>query len=111
MPLVLNTSGGDFEDAMHLESGPESTLPFNMKPDQQQEALIIHMKVLTSDLKEIEAANVALNKAVRGQRINGKDVCIIVTDESVSLNIADARALAAHITPTIMRNLGLSSIR
>ena len=110
MTFVLNRSGADDEDALHVQSKANSALPFSMNKDASSDALIIHMKCLTSDLKEIEAANVLLNRLVRGQRVNGKDVCVVVTDESVSINIATARALAAFVAPEIHRILGISGI-
>lgn len=90
--------------------GPEDgrpTLPFARQELDGEDAVIIHMKVLSTDLALAREAYRMVNRAIEGRRVNGRPISVVVTNDSVDMNITDMRHIAAHITPHVMRALGL----
>ncbi len=74
-----------------------------------KDSVVVHVKVLSDDLREIQETTRAVTRAVADARVHGKQISVVVTDEKVQMSIGDMKQLASYVTAEVMKALHIPS--
>lgn len=83
-----------------------SALPFGAS-DEPMEAVVLHIKILSSNAAErLEVAR-ELTRALAAQRVGSKGIVFFITDEKVETALSPLAPVAAKLASDVMQRLGI----
>lgn len=86
----------------------KATLPFARRDLDLDDAIIVHVKVLSLDLREVAEVTRAVTQQLRGLRVGDRPVALFVSAENVEMTVTNIRNIAALVTPSVLQAVGMS---
>ena len=81
-------------------------LPFGLMR-AGDDAIVIHFTIAEENIDRRQTIALAISKALEKVKIDGHPIVPVITGVDVTMTMANAKALAAHVVPSVLDALGM----